>query len=219
MSDLTPEAQEAAEKALSVPQMAQAVVVVDNDTFAKAGEVLTLVKALRKEIDKSYDPIIKAAHLTHKEAVKSKKIADEPLVKAEKHLKPQIGSYLKKKEQERIEEEARLMREAEKKADDERIRLAAEAEDAGAHEEAEAIIDEEPEPVAPPIVVDDTPKLDGVSVRQNWKFKIVDESKIPRKYMVPNEKAIGAMARSLKSMADIPGVTFYPEDSVAAGAR
>jgi hypothetical protein len=50
--------------------------------------------------------------------------------------------------------------------------------------------------------------------RINWKYRIVDATLIPREYMMPNEVAIGAVARSLKDKANIPGVEFYGESGL-----
>jgi hypothetical protein len=47
--------------------------------------------------------------------------------------------------------------------------------------------------------------------RKFWKFKIVDESKIPSEYWTIDEKKIGSEVRSKKDNAKIPGVEVYYE--------
>lgn len=213
----TPE-QDVAERALSVPEKAQGIIVVDNETYGQAGEVLTVIKVLRKEINAAFDPIISKAHAAHKEAVAQKKKAEAPLVEAEAYIKPQIAGYLKEQERKRQEEEARLRLEAKKKADEDKLKAALAAEKAGDNEEAEAIISD-PTPVPPVVLVKSTPKLEGVSVKKIYKFRITDPNKVPRMYMMPDEKTIGAVVRSTKGAVQITGVEIYAEDSVAAGAR
>jgi hypothetical protein len=54
----------------------------------------------------------------------------------------------------------------------------------------------------------------GTSLRQNWKFRIVDADAIPREFLTPDEKRIGEIARTMKESASIPGVEFFAEMSI-----
>ncbi|MCK4275259.1 MAG: hypothetical protein KAX78_02020, partial [Phycisphaerae bacterium] len=82
-------------------------------------------------------------------------------------------------------------------------------------EEAKAV--REAPVIAPAVVVPDSlPKSKGVTYRTKWKARIDDVSQIPRAYMEPNIKAIDAYARTAKSAAMMPGVTFYSIEEVAA---
>jgi hypothetical protein len=62
------------------------------------------------------------------------------------------------------------------------------------------------------------PTVAGTRSRVNWKFKIVDRSKIPVCFMSPDEKLIGQMVRDYKdkarSEAFCPGIEVYTEDSI-----
>ena len=58
------------------------------------------------------------------------------------------------------------------------------------------------------------PTVAGIRARVNWKFRIVDASKLPRKYLMPDEVAIGQEVRSSKTETKIPGVEVYSEDSI-----
>jgi len=210
--------QEIQERALTVPEKARNVKIMDDKTYEAAGEILLQIKDLRKQIDAAFDPIIKKAHEAHKEAVSQKKRADAPLVEAENILKPQIGAYLAEKERQRREEEERLREEARKQEEEERLRAAIAAEQAGQKEVAEEIM-ETPFVVAPVVVPKTTPKVAGISTRQNWKFRIVSEKLIPREYLAPDMVKIGGVVRALKDKANIPGVEVFPEDTIAAGRR
>ncbi len=63
------------------------------------------------------------------------------------------------------------------------------------------------------IVQPDLAKVAGVPSRRNWKFKIVDATKVPRLYCVPDEVTIGQMVRTIKDKAKvealIPGIEAY----------
>jgi hypothetical protein len=63
------------------------------------------------------------------------------------------------------------------------------------------------------------PKVEGVSLRKGWAFRIVDAAKIPRKYLVPDEKAIGGVVKALGQQARIPGVEVYRDTTVAASGK
>ena len=62
--------------------------------------------------------------------------------------------------------------------------------------------------VKPVTVKPNIPTQAGVVIRRNWRFKIVDATKIPRAFLIPDEQAIGAIVRANKnktmSAADCP---------------
>lgn len=69
------------------------------------------------------------------------------------------------------------------------------------------------------VPVDFVPKATaaGVATRKLWKFEIVDASLIPREYLIPDEKKIGELARTLQGKAALPGVRFF--DEIKIGGR
>jgi len=119
-------------------------------------------------------------------------------------------------------EERRKAEEAQRAADaaaeKERARLAKLAEKAEARGDAhkaqeferrsEFVATQAPVAVAPP-------KLDGVSSRKVWKFEVIDVGNLPRRYLIPDEKAIGAAVRSMGLDAAhlIPGIRVWAEES------
>jgi len=79
--------------------------------------------------------------------------------------------------------------------------------------------------LAEPIVtavapVPEAPKLDGISMRKTYSFKIVDATKIPRAYMKIDETLIGQVVRRQHEAAEamIPGIKVTVTTSVAAQA-
>ena len=62
------------------------------------------------------------------------------------------------------------------------------------------------------------PTVAGIKARVNWKFRVVDASKVKRAYMKPDEVAIGAEVRSLKDKAKaeelIGGIEVSCEDGI-----
>ena len=55
-------------------------------------------------------------------------------------------------------------------------------------------------------------KINGLSFRRVWKFRIKDINKIPRDFMKPDEVRIGEFIRENKDKISIPGVETYFED-------
>jgi tetratricopeptide (TPR) repeat protein len=209
---------EITERALTVPEQAKAIMIKSNEDYVRAGEILLVIKDLRKEIDSFFDPICKKAFEAHKEAVAQKKRADAPLVEAEGIIKPRIGAYLAEQEKIRQAEETRLREVARKEEEDRRLLDAIAAEQAGEKEEAAAILDEKPQ-VAPIIVPKSVPKVSGVSTQELWDFEITNESLIPRQYLTPDIKAIGKVVDGLKSKTNIPGVRVFSTTIIKAGRR
>jgi len=218
--------QELEERTLSFPKQASLLKVSDQATLTKANGFLLDVKAMQKQINDTFDPMIKKAHEAHREAISQKKHFETPLKEAEGIVKKEIGKYMA--EQERIRKEAeekarREREEAERKAKEEeerKLQEAIKAEETGDIEAAENILNSipsKPEPVAAPIPM--KPMTQGISTQKRWKFRIIDADKIPREYMKPDEQKIGAIVRATKGQTKIPGVEVYSEDSVSARSQ
>ena len=64
----------------------------------------------------------------------------------------------------------------------------------------------------PDRVVPNIPTVSGVPSRRNYKFRIIDASRIPREYLCPDEVKIGQFVRALKKTGEvIAGVECYEE--------
>lgn len=72
--------------------------------------------------------------------------------------------------------------------------------------------------VVAPVIPREVPKAAGVQMRRAWKHRIKDVNKLPREYMTPDEKKIGAVVRALKKDAEatIPGIEVWDEPDLAA---
>ncbi len=55
-------------------------------------------------------------------------------------------------------------------------------------------------------------KIEGLSFRRIWKFKIVNPGKIPIQFCSPDEVKIGKTVRECKDKTNIPGVEIFFED-------
>lgn len=200
---------------------AKGLVIKTAADFEKAGDYLVShIKDGQKKIDVLFDPTIKAAHEAHREACAAKKAMRDPLDEAERIAKDKLKAYK--------EEVARLQREAERKAIAEAAKLQEEAaklqaqsakalakgDESKAQEKAEAAeaasvqaAQVQVAAVAPAPLK----KFAGFSIRKVWKWKVVDAARIPREYLVPNEAALNALAKSTKGSMKIDGIEFYEE--------
>jgi len=214
-------------KCQQLAQAAGAVTVSNAIEYRGAGEMLLKLKGLRKELDDLCRPEIQRRFEAHREATREFNSADGPLRTAVDAIASRMSLWsaeqerIRRQEQERIEAEERRRAEEEARRQEEENRLAhaIELEQAGDKELAEEVLNE-PGPtlpvIVPPVVLPcATPHVDGLTKRQTWTFQIADLDKIPREYLVPDMKKIGAVVRALKSHTNIPGVKAYPVDTLA----
>jgi membrane protein involved in colicin uptake len=136
-------------------------------------------------------------------AEREKQAAEERKRREAEIAAAQKAGELRKREAERLAKEAREAEERERKRA---------AEDA-AKRQAEAAAEAAKIKVEPSI-----PKVAGIKARVNWKFRIVDASKLRRTYLQADEVKIGAMVRNIKDKAkaeaECPGIEVYTEDSI-----
>jgi len=107
-------------KANDVVSRANALVVEDQNQYDGCAEFLKSIKAIKKEIDATFDDPIKKAHEAHKAIVASKKKHYEPLDNAEKIIKQKSLTWWQ--EEERKAEEIRKKKEEEARKEEERKR-------------------------------------------------------------------------------------------------
>lgn len=72
--------------------------------------------------------------------------------------------------------------------------------------------------VVAPVVQRAAPKVAGLSFREVAQFEIVDKSKLPPEYLIPDEVRIGKVVKALKLEANIPGVRVWMQKQPASGS-
>lgn len=216
------------QKVTTWTQLANQLKIVDRTSCEQASRDLVAIKELQKEADESFDPIIRKAHEAHKEAIAQKKRITDPLVLAETALKSKISEYLESERQAREEEERRLRAEADRLAAEQREAEIEEAEAAGASSEEIEVLAQAPLSVAPVVRWSAPPKVNGISSRELWHaevtnfealVKFVAQNTQFRNLLQANPVAIGAMARTLRSAMNVPGVKVWRETTVATRGR
>ena len=184
------------------------IVVTDAATREVACEFLKAVKTQMKRVTDFWAEAKKKAAEAHKAVCAQEKALLDPLREVEIRVKAKIGAF-DLAEKKRIEEE------------EERRRIYA-AEAASLAVEAEAIGETElaKEAVAMAAIeaanVSIAPKTAGVSTRFEWKARVVDPGKVPRMFLIVDEKALAAYAKATKGKCQVDGVEFYVTPIVGA---
>lgn len=209
-------------EALSTVQRATGLTVTNLETRALAADLGRGIAGLYKRAEEWFSPMKSAAARAHKEICTKENEVLTPLKEAKQYLSAQIGTFDQEQEKERKSEERRLQEEARlqaiaesaQRSQDIAIADAIELEAQGDTKGADAVLaNPVPQEVyVPPVVIPRAvPKAAGVSSVQNWTFRITNADQIPREYMIPDEKAIRGVVKSMKNKTNIPGIEVYPE--------
>ncbi len=125
-----PGAAEFGQKALSIVDTANGIMIRDDDGLQEVSEFLGGIKSQRKELDRLCDPAIDAAFKEHRARVGLKKEFSAPLDQAEAIAKKKMSDYDERRRAERAAEQKRLddiaRAEAEEKRKIEMARIEAE---------------------------------------------------------------------------------------------
>lgn len=232
-----------ADLALGMLSSAERVEIENQAQYEYAADCLKGVKAKAKELDTKRKAITGPIDMAKKAVMDLFRKPTEDLDKAERLLKKGMLAYTEEQERKRREQEEKLQKQAEaerrrkekqqraweekeRKKREEAEKFAAEgkAEEARkAEAEAEkaaekaAEREEEASQVQAPILASNTEQPKGVSYRSKWTAEIIDLSKVPVEYLLPNMPMLNKVAQTTKGALVIPGVTFKEEKIVASG--
>lgn len=234
-------------ESVSLYDKVKTLVVKDQESYDLSVNFYKAALAVEKAVHAAHDGVCEHWNRLWKQATENRKADLDKVTEAKKLAKSKGDSWAMEQERLRLEaerkaqEEARRIQaeqeriareaaEAERKRleaieEEERLRLAAEAEASGATKEQVTEILEaplyipEPEPYIPPPVVMPTiapsfQKAAGFAPRWNYSGKQVNFSELVKsaaanphfmQYLEPNESAINALARASKDAFSLPG--------------
>lgn len=217
----------------SVVSQAQQLTIKSPEDYEDACVFLQLIAGRKKLVDEAFDPIVKKAHETHKEACGQKKKHMDPLVMAELTTKGKVRTYIDEQERIRKADEIRLAAEAKATADAAAMAEAELLAASGDNELADLVLENAANAPAPVTIVQSyVPKFSGVSSRSNWTFRYrVGELEALRElvqaaakddnllaYLQHRESAIRGVVKAQKKLTSIPGIEAYDEGSVSVRA-
>jgi hypothetical protein len=207
------------------------VKIVDQGTYDRTARLLlTVIQPFRKRWAEYWKDPIKTAHAAHKAVLAKFNEGDERAESLEKACKAEIRRWDDEQERIRQELQAKAQREAQLREAADRAAQAAFAEEEGAMEEAQAVVNAPSVAVAEP-VPDTYQKITGISKRANWKCRVLSVSKLCKaigdgklKFAKEDELKIAAFFETLlakrasaeKTTLNIPGVQAY-DDPIISG--
>lgn len=217
-NDLTskPEVREIIQTTDTLLAVGTSYAVVTAADYQVAGEELKRVKDAQKKLDELRRGMTRPLDAAKKAIMDFFRGPEEKLARAEAGIKRAMLTYSEAEEKKRREAQAR----AEEAARKERERLEAQAAKAAAAGKVEkaAILEQAAAATVAPIAVPEPAKVAGVSMREVWKFEVVDPAAVPREFLVVDEKKIGAIVKALKGDTNIAGIRVYVEKTLAAAS-
>lgn len=221
MTDVNdPKALALAQEAETTLTLAKEYLIDGPEMYGLAAEELKAIKSKARDLDEMRKSMTRPLDDAKKRIMDFFNKPLSFLTEAESLIKRSMLTYDREQERKRKEEEDRLRAAA--RAEQERLQKEAEEKAAqlAAEGKTEQAIEAAVVPVVPlPTVHVEQPKVAGISRRQNWKARIVDQMKVPRQFLTVDEKALNAYAKATKGEVPVDGVEFYAEDVIAAGAR
>lgn len=153
-----------------------------------SGELLKKIKGLSHFLDENRKSKTKPLDEAKRELMAEYSVPLKSLKDAECILKKAIAEYMTNQESKQREDDSIAFLEAKKNT-----------------------------PNAPAVFISpEENKVPGISKKTTWKFRITDESKIPREYLIPDERGLADIAKKTKGKLDIPGIEFYPDTTISA---
>ncbi len=197
------------------------------DAAARAGEDLKAVKTLAKQIEGKRTAITGPLNKALKEVNSLFRPAKGWLKEAEGILKGKLLEY--QNEQERIAREAQAKADAEARKEREKLERKAKLVGAvGMSDKAEELREEAETKIAP-VVKSAAPKIAGIARRETWKAEITDEIALIKHIVKErpellglvhvSQSALNDLARLHKDELNMPGVKAVKVSSIAARGR
>ena len=197
-----------------------APVVHDDASYAKAGEVLKVLKGKEKELaDKKAKILSPLSDAT--KAVRELFSVPEGLLKGAINLTGQtMLDWKRKRDHERAETLRLAQAKQKEEAEAEKARLLVESQQAagqGRVIESIRLVKQAERSVivGTPVQVDlpPAPMAPGLGTRKTWKAEVVDAAAVPRQWCVPDLARLNALARETKGAAEVAGVRIYCEEN------
>jgi hypothetical protein len=198
---------------LAITAEASKIVVASQEQLSLADVFLKGIKAMRAKVKQLCDPVVTAAHLAHKAACDLRSSLDDPLKDAEHSVKVKTGAYLTALETARRAEEQKRMdaalAEAKRKQEQDALLF-----DAIGDEDAAAEVMTAPVIAKPIEAVAEIQKPKGISMVSIWKARVLDIDKVPREFLVVDQRKLDDLAKAMKDGFKVDGCEAYEDKSV-----
>jgi hypothetical protein len=186
---------------------AQALTVTTAGEYEEAAEVLKALTAREKEVEaqkaKLWDPL--AVLTKNVQAIFNPPL--KLLEQAKKVVSGKMGAYALEQRNIALAAQQRANQEAEE-AREKLLAKAERASDDGNHARA-VILEARAGSVQAPMIESQTPKVAGVQLRERWVFEVTDPDRVPREFLMVDERLIRAEVNAKEGLAKIPGVRIW----------
>jgi len=203
------EGQIAAVRAEIAPVLSAAkdIVVLDEVTHLRALNLAAECKQRQRKVEEVWGEAKEATHKAWKTVTDTIASFTKPLADAASICNQKAYAWKKVEDERRRIEAQRIERENAKRVEEELLRTAEALTEDGNSELADEVMAQKVEvATVKPVEV---AKPEGISYRENWQFRIVDASIVPREYLMPDEKKIGQFVKANKANTKIAGVEVY----------
>ena len=197
----------------SVLATMQRLTIVNDADMQVAAEWLKRCKETQRFVKEHYEEQRLTTYAAYQSVTKAIKDTLTPLEKAETTVKGMLSTYQREQERKAEQERRRIADEALAKARREtEDRMLAEA----AAKNDETILDKPVvvAPLPPPPPPPKPASVQGVSYVTRWEYRIIDQDLIPREYMIPDLANIAKVVQTMKDKTAIPGVEAYSTKTV-----
>jgi hypothetical protein len=198
-----------------VLETARAIVVSDAASYETACKLSQECAKRIKHVEAEFADAREKTHAAWKAVTTLIASLVDPMKKARELIDGKTVKWYREDKERKIIEEMRRVEEERKRLEEERLRNAVALEEAGRADIAEALF---AEPVAAPVVEIEKPVVKCSAYRENWQFEVLDfpalvkavaEKRTNIGFLMANESALRAQAKSLKAACSIPGVRVY----------
>jgi hypothetical protein len=223
--------------ALSWPDKARSLAVVDQRSYVAAADALRGIKDLRAELNVTFDPIIVKARESLETARETKAKLERPLADAEKILKDNRIAWSQEQERIRLERQQQANRDAEEHAAKQRAQELADAKRQGASRAELKAVAAQPVMVVPVTVESTVEKVAGISMQDHWSAEVdpaqaknedaalalliafVAKNPQFQNMVLKNSPVLNTLARGMKNLFNIPGyrAVNHPTEAVRRG--
>jgi len=179
---------------------------------------MSSARSIEKAIEEKFKPPKQALDSVKRWILDAEKAALALPLKVRDLATRKLREYDDEQERIRQKREAEAREAARKAEEDRRLAEAAEVQRTDGEEAAMQVL---AEPIPTPVVVveDTNERAAGEGRTMRWKARILDATKVPREWCIPDEKAIQAHARATKGRVPIAGVEFYSERDYSVRSR
>jgi hypothetical protein len=191
--------------------------VLDDASCSLASEFLVNIQSRMKQIKAKWFKLIDPIHQAHKRLCEARDNCLQPFEDVSTSLRSELTMYRAEAEKRRRVEQEAAEAELRRRLEEANKQRARDAEAFGTKEESVKVMAAPivvPTIILPPAI----PKTNGVSFRTVWKHRVVDESKIPREFLLVDVSKLTKYATAMKEGAKVDGVEFYPEQVLTARA-